>query len=126
MAKDRKGILIVEDNHADQVLLVRALAANGITGVTTLVNIQEVNDFIAGKGGYSNRENFPLPRIMFVDVALPDGDAREFIPEWKRILGNETLLILMTSSLRPEELQAAYKLGADTFLGKPISVDDLR
>jgi CheY-like chemotaxis protein len=118
--------LIIEDNPSDIFLLTKALAAHEIADVTAVHTIDEATQFLEGKYPFSDREKYPLPKVLFIDMALPDGDARTKLAEWRAILGKQSLFVLMTGSQRVDDLQALYNQGADTFLGKQISEDDLK
>ena len=120
LSADRRGVLVVEDNEADFTLLKRELERLDIRVVSSAGSKKEVNDLLAGK-----TKEASLPAVMFVDISLPDGDARDCLEEWRKKLGRGTLIVLTTGSLRGEDLRTLYQRGADTFLAKPISSGDL-
>ena len=121
----RKGIVVVEDNEADLLLLTRALHSVGFSRIRRLTSKSEVNDLIEKAEAAGEPESQQLPAVMFIDLGLSDGDARDSLAQWKERLGKETLMVVVTGSHRPEELQGAYKSGADSFLIKPAALSDL-
>ena len=68
----RRAILLVEDNEDDVFLMKRALKSAGITNPLQVVEDgQRAVDYLAGKGQFSDREKYPFPAIMFLDLKLP-------------------------------------------------------
>ena len=129
MAKsDPKLILLVEDNDDDALLFQRALKKAGfINPVSTVTSVAAAKHYLKGDGPFADRSAHPFPSIMVVDLKLPDGDGVEFL-RWVRSQPDFKSLhcLVVTSDFRPSTLQASYASGADSFLCKPCSYQDIK
>jgi len=122
-----RSILLVEDNEDDVFIMKRALTAAGVKNPLHVVEHgQEAVDYLAGAGKFQDRALFPLPAIIFLDLKLPLKSGHEVLawireqPEFYPIV-----IIILTSSEEPKDLSQAYKLGANSYLVKPPTVDKL-
>src|SRR6266567_3292985 len=89
-------ILLVED----QFLFVEALKRAGARNpVRTVQNGREAIDYLSGMFFYADRERFPFPKILFLDLKLPGMSGWEVL-EWVRANHEFTgmLVIVLTSS----------------------------
>src|SRR5437016_3215023 len=67
-----KPVLLVEDEQNDVFLLQYAFENAGITDpLITVEDGQQAIDYLAGKGKYAERKEFPLPYLMLLDLKLP-------------------------------------------------------
>jgi CheY-like chemotaxis protein len=80
---------------------------------------QQALDYLAGTGRYANREEFPLPGLVLLDLRMP------FVPGFEvlRWMRQQPALqcvpvIVFTSSKEDRDMQRAYALGANSFLVK--------
>ena len=80
-----------------------------------------------GAGKFANREEFPLPSLVFLDLKLPYFSGFDVLT---RIRNHETLkdvpVIILTSSPEQRDQQKAAELGANVYLIKPPTEDMLR
>lgn len=116
-------LLLIDDNDDDRRLSATALQDTGLT-----VDLFEATDGYAGLGyiygdrEYADREKFPFPDIVFLDIKMPGMDGFAVLrqirsnPKTKRLP-----VIMLSNSDLPSDLQAAYALGADAFHRKPVS-----
>lgn len=121
------AILLVEDNEDDVLLMKRALKAAGVTNSLHVVEDgQQAIDYLAGVGDYNNRKTFPLPHLVFLDLKLPLKSGHEVL-EWirKQSCFNSLVVIVLTSSGAQSDLNKAYKLGANSYLVKPPTAEQL-
>jgi CheY-like chemotaxis protein len=81
---------------------------------------QEAIDYLSGTGPYADREKFPLPILVLLDLKMPRKSGMETL-EWIR--GQKQLralaVIIFSSSVQPAEIEQAYALGANAFVTKP-------
>jgi CheY-like chemotaxis protein len=120
-------ILLVEDNEDDVFLMRRALAGAGIVNPLQIAEDgQEAIDYLAGVGRYADREAHPLPAIVFLDLKLPIVMGLEVLA-WIRANSAfaHTVVVVLTSSNEPSDLKEAYALGANSYVVKPPSPDQL-
>lgn len=114
-------ILLVEDESSDVFLMKRALKSAHIVNPLQVANDgQEAVDYLSGEGKFSDRIQFPIPSIIFLDLKLPYKNGFEVLT-W---IGNQqhldqTLVMMLTSSSEEKDIAICNKLGARAFLVKP-------
>jgi CheY-like chemotaxis protein len=113
-------ILLVEDNPDDAFLMVRALKKAGVNHPLHLVTTgQMALDYLQGHGNYSNRAQFPLPFIVFLDLKLPYIHGFDLLSWIRQHPPTASLpVIVLTSSNEPKDRQRAQTLGAHHYLVK--------
>src|SRR5256885_13845161 len=115
---DHAMILIAEDREEDVFLIRRAFERAGVRNPLFVVGDgQQAQDYLEGVGKYRNRDEFPLPDLVLVDLKMPKMDGFELL-EWIR--GTEHLramrIVVLTSSEDVYDVNKAYELGANSFL----------
>jgi CheY-like chemotaxis protein len=120
-------ILLVEDNADDVLFVKRAFARNKIVNpLVVMKNGQEALLYLEGAGRYHDREKFPLPRLVLLDLKLPGIDGFEVLAWIRQRPEFRTLrVIVLTSSNAIRDVNRAYQLGANSFLVKPTDFEDL-
>jgi CheY-like chemotaxis protein len=120
-------LLLVEDSQDDIFLMQRALKSAGIVNKTIVVdNGKEAVDYLQGGGKYQDRIAFPVADIVLLDVKLPYMSGFEIL-QWIRS-NKETralIVIMLTSSNQPADIRRAYELGANSYVVKPSSFEQL-
>jgi CheY-like chemotaxis protein len=123
-----KTILIADDTPADvqrlHALICEAQLSNSIQVVA---NGADTIAYLAGKEQYGNRELYPYPTLLFLDLVMPFQSGLDVLrwlqsrpePEHKK-LG----VVIMTGVGNIQEIQTAYRLGAHSFLVKPLVKED--
>jgi len=123
---DRPVILLVEDQENDVVLVRRAFERGQILNPLMVVHSgQEAMAYLAGEGKYRNREDYPLPELMLLDIKMPGSDGFEVL-RWVRAQSDFSglIIVMLTSSDRVYDVNQAYKLGANSFLVKPLDFEN--
>lgn len=122
------SILLVEDNLMDVELTLDAFAEKGLAGMVRVVsNGQEALDFLFGKGQYENRELFPLPDIILLDLKMPVIDGHEVLRQLKTTQVIKRIpVIVLTSSAEEGDLALSYDNGANGYLVKPVSFSSFK
>jgi two-component system response regulator len=120
-----KMILLVEDNPDDEALTVRALKKNNIANDLSIVRDGvEALDFLFCTGKYSTRNPQELPQVILLDIKLPKLDGLEVL---RRIRANEKTrllpVVILTSSKEEQDLIKGYRLGANSYVRKPVDFD---
>jgi CheY-like chemotaxis protein len=119
-------ILLAEDEEDYVLLIKRAFAKANIPNPLHVVwNGQEAIAYLKGEGKYSNREEYPLPDLFLLDLKMPRVNGFEVL-KWVRAQpGLAPLRVLvLTSSDAIRDVNEAYKLGANSFLVKPMDFQD--
>jgi len=85
---------------------------------------EEAIDFLKGEGKFSNRDEYPLPDLLLLDLKMPRIDGFEVLKWVRQESGlNSLRIIVLTSSQHMADVNAAYRLGANSFLVKPLDFD---
>ena len=120
-------ILLAEDDSNDVLLVQRAFQKAGLRNALKVVRDgEQAISYLAGRGTYGNRERFPAPFLLLLDLKMPGTDGFEVL-EWVRKEPNlkRLLVVVLTSSNLQEDVDRAYELGANSYLVKPVSFDEM-
>ena len=121
-------VLSVDDNDVDGALLERAFKRTSIPA--RLYRVSEGPQalaYLSGDGIYRDRDSYPLPDLVLLDLAMPKMSGVEVL-KWIRqqTVVKRTRVLIFTSSEKPEDFRAANEIGADGYLLKPTKFDDLK
>ncbi len=120
-------ILLIEDDPNDVILMQRAITKGKVLNPLQVVSDgEQAIHYLEGKGIYADREQFPLPVLILLDLKLPRKDGFEVL-EWIKSRSDlaSVPMVILTSSERSEDIQRAYDLGANSYLVKPVDTEDL-
>jgi CheY-like chemotaxis protein len=114
-------ILLVEDDENDIFFFKRAFESAGID-----INLQVATDgrhalaLLRGEAEYARRDLHPLPSLVLLDLKIPYMPGLEVLRQIRasREL-TKVIVIILTSSAMESDLDAAYALGANSYLVKP-------
>jgi two-component system response regulator len=120
-----KVILLVEDNPDDEKLTIRALEkGNVVNKVSIARDGVEALDYLFGRGRHADRDPADLPRVVFLDLKLPFMDGVEVLREIRSEPRTSRLpVVILTSSAEDQDLQACYALGVNSYIVKPVDID---
>lgn len=125
---NNKGvILLAEDGEGDSYWICKGLEQAGMD-YRLLKDGEEVLDYLQGRLNYADREAYPLPRVILLDIKMPRLSGLEVLA-WIR--KHQTLeikrlpVIMLTNSDEASDRAEAYDLGASSFLVKPMQGTDL-
>ena len=123
---DPVDILIVEDNVNDADLTVRTLKKQNLANkIIVIEDGAEALDFIFCRGIYSERNDLKLPKVIFLDLKLPKVSGLEVLKELKSNIETKKLpVVILTSSKEDPDVKAAYELGANSYVVKPVVFDE--
>jgi CheY-like chemotaxis protein len=125
--KEHAPILVVEDNENDALLIRRTLERSGIPNPRHFVKSgEEAINYLVGVGPYANRERFPLPGLVLLDLKLVQMDGFEVL-KWVRAHPHfkDLRVVVLTSSSNIRDVNKAYQLGANSFLVKPLELENI-
>jgi len=115
-------VLLVEDNPQDAELMIRALRKRNILNPLYVVEDGAAAlDFIFCRGAYADRHGAKPPKVILLDLKLPKLGGLEVLQTLKA--DDETRMIpvvVVTSSREDPDIQAAYALGANSYVVKPV------
>src|SRR6266702_14731 len=124
MTSDKRTILLVEDDKNDVFFLQYAFETANISNpIQVAADGQQALDYIAGTGPYADRTRFPFPCLVLLDLKLPVKMGFDVL-RWvrKQPALQSLLIVVLTSSSENEDVDEAYRLGARSYLVKPLSV----
>lgn len=126
IANDR--ILVVEDDAAQVDLIRQVLTESRVSNSVCAVHSgEEAIAYLAGEGKHANRIEHPLPSLVLLDLKLPGMTGFEVL-NWIRTHPTFQRLpvVVLTGSGDVSSIQRAYSLGANSYLVKPFTMDELR
>lgn len=110
-------ILLVEDSQDDAELTIRAITSHNISN-----RIELVKDGVAAIEYLASDR--PLPRLILLDLKLPRMNGLEVL---KAIRDNPRTRVLpvvvLTSSREEPDVMAAYQLGVNSYIVKPVEFE---
>lgn len=121
------GMLVVEDDANDILLLQRAFQRTNLSIPFNIVTDgDEAVDYLVGEGRYGDRQKYPYPSLILLDLKLPRRSGLEVL-EW---LKSQPLLrripvIVLTSSQENKDVDRAYEAGVSSYLVKPVTFSAL-
>jgi two-component system, response regulator len=120
-----KIILLAEDNPDDVKLTLRALKKSNILNeVVVAEDGVEALDYLFGTGNHAGRDTRVLPKLMLLDLKMPKMDGLEVL---QRIRGDERTkllpVVVLTTSSEDKDRVESYKLGANSYVRKPVNFD---
>ena len=121
------AILQLEDDENDVMFLQFAFKAAQIPNpLRTVRDGQEAIDYLSGKGAYVDREKFPIPLLVLLDLKTPRLSGQEVL-KWIRAQPalRNLVCIILSASGNHHDVNAAYAAGANAFLVKPAGLDKL-
>ncbi len=120
-------ILLAEDDSNDALLIQRAFEKAGMGRMLrTVSDGEQAIDYLRGHGKYADREHFPTPFMVLLDLKMPGTDGFEVLqwirnePALKRLL-----VVVLTSSNFQPDVDRAYDLGANSYLVKPVRFEEM-
>lgn len=119
---ENKVILLVEDDPDDEVLTLRALTKNRILNEVKVVRDGvEALDYLFGRGQYAGRDIYPLPQVVLLDLRLPRLDGLEVLRQLRADERTCLLpIVVLTSSDEERDIVESYRLGANSYVRKPV------
>jgi len=121
------SVLLVEDDENDVFFMQRAFReADIITPLHIAKDGREAIDYLSGNGKFADREKWPLPCLILMDLKLPYVLGLDVI-KWLRSepAFKSIIVVVLTSSKQDADIEKAYALGANSYLVKPPDVQQL-
>ena len=123
-----RAILLVEDDENDVLVMKMALEKVGLTCPIRMARDgREAQDYLSGSGIFADRHEYPLPYLILLDLKLPRVMGLEVL-KWvrERPEFDSTIVLILSSSSMPEDVQGAYRLHANGYLVKPYTLENLQ
>ena len=116
LSEEKFLVLMVDDSEDDCLLLKMAFKrTNRLHFIGSLSDGEELVSYLAGKGKYSDREQYPMPDMVLLDLMMPRKNGFEVL-EWLREQRfGEMLVVVLSGSDQSQDIQRAMALGADYY-----------
>jgi two-component system response regulator len=126
MPDNAVDILLVEDNANDRELTLRSLKTHGFAHqILTVENGAEALDFIFCQGEFVSRQISNRPALILLDLKLPKVDGIEVLRKIKDDIRTKTIpVVVLTSSRENSDVDECYRLGANSYIVKPVEFSD--
>lgn len=129
MSKDKKPlvILMADDDEDDRLLTAEALVESRVLNELHFVEDGvQLMEYLRGENKYADREAYPLPGLILLDLNMPKMDGREALAELKKdpVL-KRTPVVILTTSKAEEDMLKGYDLGAASYITKPVTFEVL-
>jgi CheY-like chemotaxis protein len=121
MTTAKPVILLAEDDDNDVFFMRRALQKSQVDFAVQVVGDgQQALDYLSGQGKFSNREQFPLPSVILLDLKMPFLDGFDVLA-WTRTQPSldKVPVAILTSSAEERDRRRARELGARAYFVKP-------
>lgn len=125
MIDNTPDILIVEDNKYNIEFILEALDKNGIVNrVKVFQDGEEALNYLFAAGEYTGRDSCKQPRVILLDLKLPKVNGLEIL---RRIKSDELTkmvpVVVFSSSTEDRDRLESYRLGANSYIMKPVSYE---
>lgn len=121
-----KLVLVIEDSTEDFTALGRAFRKHGLQN--PVLRCEDGDQALEYLQGYGTSSQWPpgLPAIILLDLNMPGTDGRTVL----KILKQDPQLfkipvIIFTTSSNNEDIEECYRLGANSYVTKPINYSAL-
>src|SRR5215472_4776738 len=126
MTSDGMEILLVEDDPRDVRLTLRELES-----IRTKIDVahdgEEALDFVFRRGAYSHRTGPQPLKLILLDLKLPKVDGLEVLREIKTRPETQAIpVVILTSSREEKDMIESYRLGANSYVQKPVDFEEFR
>jgi len=121
-ATEKYLVLMVDDSEDDCLLLKMAISrAERLHFIGSVSDGEEVVAYLNGAGKYADREQYPLPDMLLLDLMMPRKDGFEVL-EWLREQPfKDMVVVVLSGSEQSEDSRRALELGANHFHAKEAS-----
>lgn len=118
---ERQFILLVEDNPDDEALIQRALKKHHVANdVVVARDGAEALDFLFCTGLHAGRQA-QLPQVILLDLKLPKLNGLDVLQRLRADPRTRVLpVVILTSSKEEQDIVNSYRLGANSYVRKPV------
>lgn len=119
-------LLLVEDNMNDAELTIRELKKHNFTNhIFHAKDGEEALDFIFAEGKFNGIRNLETPpRLILLDIQMPKINGMEVLKKIKSDERTKAIpVVMLTSSKEDPDIKNSYKLGANSYIVKPVNFE---
>ena len=117
-----KVLLLIEDNPDDEELTLLALKeSNVLNEIVVARDGVEALDYLFGTGTSAGRDTSLAPQLILLDLKLPKVGGLEVLERLRSDPRTQLIpVVVLTSSSEEEDIVASYRLGANSYVRKPV------
>jgi len=117
-----RPILLVEDNPMDVDLTLQAFSEHGVANpIVVCRDGEEALDYMTAHNAGSDAQ---LPALVLLDLRLPKVDGIEVLSRARRDdIWRQVPFIVLTTSRQTTDIEAAYRLGVNSYIVKPVDFE---
>lgn len=125
--KKTLNILMADDDEDDRLLAEEAMVESRVLNHLRFVEDGvQLMEYLRGEGDYADRDRFPLPGLILLDLNMPKMDGREALAQIKKDAELRRIpVVILTTSKAEEDMLRGYDLGAASYITKPVTFDVL-
>lgn len=128
MGLKESAVLLVEDDSNDILFIERAFRKSGFDkhSMQIVRDGDQAVAYLLGEGDYADRNRYPLPGMILLDLKLPRRSGLEVL-EWLRSqpVIKRIPVVILTSSRENIDIDRAYDIGVNSYLLKPVNYNAL-
>ena len=121
-------VLMVDDDEEDVYMTRRAFAADARD-----CRFRAVHDgdglfaYLDNRGEFADACSHPRPRLILMDINMPRENGFELLARIRGMAAHASIpVIVMSTSLAAQDIDRAYRLGANAFVGKPVTAQAMK
>lgn len=120
-------ILIADDDAEDRLLVKEAMDESRVANHMEFVEDgEELLDYLHNRGKYTDKNKYPAPGLILLDLNMPRKDGREAMKEIKADPHLRVIpIVVLTTSKAEEDILRTYDLGVNSFITKPVTFSAL-
>lgn len=122
------AVILMADDDEDDVILVRDAFERSrlINDLHVVADGVELMDYLKRRGGFAAPETAPRPDIILLDLNMPKKDGRQVLEEIKVDPDLRDIpIIVLTTSQSQIDICRSYHVGANSFITKPVTFENL-
>ena len=128
MIQPQPIVILMADDDEDDILLTKKALEKGklLNPLHTVQDGEELLEYLLHRGAYTDNKEFPRPGLILLDLNMPKKDGREALREIKSHDELKDIpIVVFTTSKAEEDIYRSYKLGVNSFITKPVTLDSL-
>ncbi|MDB6122640.1 MAG: response regulator receiver protein [Pedosphaera sp.] len=120
--KENYLVLLVDDSEDDRLFMRMAFRSSfKLTIVGEVSNGEEAMAYLSGTGIYADRQKYPFPDLVLLDLKMPRFNGFEVLTWVKAQPFPSLKVVVLSGSLLTEDVAKTLKLGADAYHVKAAS-----
>lgn len=122
MNGDPLVLLLVEDDAAHAEIALRNFARSRMANqIIHVSDGQQALDYLFHAGAYTDRQKYPRPHIILLDLRLPKVDGLEVLEQIRRHEELKSIpVVVLTTSAAEIDVTRAYHYNVNSYLVKPL------